>query len=523
MLLSVQSLEKRYESGTVFSGVTFTLEEGHRIALVGKNGVGKSTILKIVAGMKNPDTGSVTVTKGKRIAHLPQEVRREDKRTGEEYLVEASLLPHQYIPVLEGLGVSQETVTQPLVHMSGGQQTKILLARFLLEPSDILLLDEPTNNLDIPSLLWLESFLASSKKAMIVISHDLVFLNKVANRVFELRDGGLTIERGTYGDYIERKKKEVARKMKEYRLYRQKIAQLEQVKQDLQEKGGKIDAKQSSDSDKQAADWRIDRASRGQKGVKVLKRRIERMEKVEKPVEDEPFVLKIPVRGKGDVEVKTTDLFVGYDDKKSVGPLTLTIKQGDKLCFMGQNGVGKSTLLKTLVGALDPVEGSVSMTEGVVFGDLMQQHERINARKPVLAFFTEQARCTEERGMHLLKQAGFTDQMVLQNVLDLSSGMRARLLFSIFVVQGVSVLVLDEPTNHLDIEGVAALKELLKEYTGSVLLVSHNRWFFEELQIDLFYKIEDGGVTRIQDFEGYVQEAQARAEVMVKRLRRVLV
>ncbi len=524
MLLSVQSLEKRYGSEVVFSDISFTLDEGHKVALVGKNGAGKSTIMKIISGGEEPEAGSVTVTGGRKIAYLQQEVKQSDERTGIEYIQDGiDLQPHQFFPILEGLGVPQKVAEQKLVDMSGGQQTKILLTRFLLEPSDILLLDEPTNNLDIPSLLWLERFLASSKKTMIIISHDLVFLNTVANRVFELKDGSLTVERGTYGDYIERKKKEFARQMKEYALYLQKVRQLEQAKRNLQSKGEKIDTIEASDSDKMAADAVRDRASAGQSGVKAIERRIQRLEKVEKPFEEDPFMLNIRARNTdGDIEITAKDVVAGYEDGVHIGPVSFTVKIGNRVCMMGMNGAGKSTLLKTITGVLKPLDGAVTVTDGVLFGDLMQQHERADRDEKSIDFFIHQTGSDHERGMHMLKQSGFTDQMIQQRIEGLSSGMRARLLFAVFMALGVNVLILDEPTNHLDIEAVAALKEMLKVYTGTVLLVSHNRWFLEEMKIDVFYDIADGSVQRIKDFDGYIAEANTRAERMVKRLKRVI-
>ena len=201
MLVSVQSLEKRYGSETVFSNISFTIDEGHRIALVGKNGAGKSTIMKIIAGREEPDSGSVVITKGKSVAYVPQEVKLDDPRTGVEYIrSDTDIPPHMFVPVLNGLGLSEDIANRKLTEMSGGQQSKILLTRFLLEPSDVLLLDEPTNNLDIPSLLWIEKYLVSSKKAMIIISHDVVFLDTVATRVISLKrrhdnDGARSIQR----------------------------------------------------------------------------------------------------------------------------------------------------------------------------------------------------------------------------------------------------------------------------------------------------------------------------------------
>ena len=524
MLLSVNSIEKRYDAETVFQNISFTLDEGHRVALVGRNGAGKSTVMKIIAGRKEPDTGSVVLTNGRRAAYLPQDIEHDETRTGIEYIQDGTdLRPHQFFPVLEGLGVSQKVAEQKLTEMSGGQQTKMLLTRFLLEPSDILLLDEPTNNLDMPSLLWLEAFLASSKKAMLIISHDLVFLNNVANRVFELKDGKLTVERGTYGDYLERKKKEFARQMKEYAMHLQKVRQLEQAKTTLRTKGERIDTTTASDNDKIAAGAVRDRASAGQRQVKSIEKRIKQLGTVEKPFEEEPFTLSIHARKtESDVEITADDMVAGYTDKTLVGPVSFTLKFGDRMCVMGMNGSGKSTVLKTITGAHQPVSGTVNVTEGVLFGDLMQQHERADRNERAADFFMRQTGGDHQKAMHMLKQAGFTEQMIQQRISGLSSGMRARLLFAVFTVLGVNVLILDEPTNHLDMEAVAALKELLKGYTGTVLLVSHNRWFLEELEIGAYYSIADGEMSRIRDFDKYIADIRDRAEQMVRRMRRVM-
>ena len=523
MLLSVQEIAKRYGAEQIFSGVSFTLDEGHRTALVGRNGAGKSTIIKIIAGLEESDGGTITLTKDRTVSYLPQEVPYDTEQTGVEYIQDGTdLQPHQFFPVLQGLGMEQSIAEQTLSSMSGGQQTKVLLTKFLLEPSDILLLDEPTNNLDIPALLWLEEFLSSSKKAMIVISHDLVFLNKVTNRVFELKDGTLTMERGTYGDYLERKKKEFDRQMKEYQHHQEEVQRLETSSQAAEKQVERGDALELSDTDKYIARAGMDKASASQRRAKVIKRRIKRMKEVEKPFEEEPFTLELEARQtEGDIEIVLEDLIAGYPDGISIGPISLTIKMGERICLLGMNGEGKSTILKTITGAMDPTSGSVTRTEGIVLGDLLQQHERADREEEVMDFFTQQTDKNYEEAMHLLKKAGFSEQMMNHKIGGLSSGMRARLLFAIFIALGVNVLILDEPTNHLDMEAVTAIKEMLKKYTGIVLMVSHNRWFLENLTVGNCYEIADGEMRRIKSFEGYVKSANSRAEQMVKRLKRV--
>ena len=524
MLLSVQKIEKRFGGEQIFSDISFTLDEGHKIALVGRNGAGKSTLMKVIAGIEKPESGEVNITNDRSIAYLPQEIPIRDDQTAVEYIQEGTdLQPHQFFPILEGLGVSQQIATQQLSKMSGGQQTKIVLTRFLLTAADILLLDEPTNNLDIPALLWLEAFLATSKKAMIVISHDLVFLDSVTNRVLEIKNGSLTMERGTYGDYLERKKKEFDRQMKEYVRYTEEVKRIEKSSEAAEKQVEKGDTLELSDSDKYIARAGMDKASASQKRAKVLKRRVKRMEKVEKPFEEEPFTLELEARqSEGDIEIVLNEVVAGYKDGITLSPTSLTIKMGERICLMGMNGEGKSTILKTITGAIPPISGAVSKTEGVVLGDLLQQHERADREQKATHFFKAQTNRSDEETIYMLKKAGLNEQMMQQKVGGLSSGMRARLLFAVFIALGVNVLILDEPTNHMDMEAVAALKEMLKKYTGIVLLVSHNRWFLEGLDIGSCYEVANGTIQKIEDIEHYVKTAQERAKGMMGRLKRVL-
>ncbi|MCY4577070.1 MAG: ABC-F family ATP-binding cassette domain-containing protein [Candidatus Kaiserbacteria bacterium] len=524
MLLSVREIEKQFGGEQVFSNISCTLDEGHKVALVGRNGAGKSTLIKIIAGLEETDGGVVKVTSGRTVSYLPQEIAIGDGRTGVAYIQDGTdLQPHQFFPVLEGLGVSQQVAAQKLSEMSGGQQTKVLLTRFLLEPSDILLLDEPTNNLDIPALLWLEAFLAASKKAMIIISHDLLFLNNVTNRVFELKNGALTIERGSYGDYLERKKKEFDRQMKAYTRHQEEVKRLEASSRAAAKQVEKGDALELSDSDKYVARAGMDKASASQRRAKVIRRRIQRIEEVEKPFEEEPFTLELEARqAEGDIEVGLDEVVAGYKDGISIGPTTLTVKMGERLCLMGMNGEGKSTVLKTIAGIVPPLRGTVTKTEGIVLGDLMQQHERAGRDTKAVDFFREQTSRSEEEAIYMLKKAGFAEQTMQQKVGGLSSGMRARLLFAVFIALGVNVLLLDEPTNHLDMEAITALKQMLKKYTGIVLLISHNRWFLEGVEIGTCYEVANGTVQKIKDIEQYIKAAQKRAEGMIGRLKRVL-
>lgn len=524
MLLAANAIEKSYGSHTVFDPISFTIDEGHKIALVGKNGAGKSTLMRILAGEEDPDAGSVTLTKGRVCAFAPQELVFSDGQTGSAYLQEQGFKEHQFIPILSGLGLPQDVVEQPIDALSGGQRAKLLLTAFLLQPADVLLLDEPTNNLDIPSLIWLETFLAASKKAMVIISHDLTFLNTVANRVFALQDGTLTVERGTYGDFLDRKKKEYDRQMRQYREYQEQLQKLQRDRDELKQKGERIDAVEVSDKDKFASGVNRDRASKGQKRVRSLDRDIRKLEAVEKPYEADEFSFTISTgHVEGDVGITVDEVVAGYPDGLSVGPFSIAMKEGERFCFMGENGSGKSTTLKTIVGDLPPLKGSVTKTEAAHIGDFMQHHERADREKEVLSFFLQETKNNDrERAIHALKKVGFSNETLSHTIGGLSPGMRARLLFAVFVALGVTVLVLDEPTNHLDTEAVFALKDMLKTYQGIVLLVSHNRWFLEQVEINHYLHIGDGAVERIKDFDQYLKQARERASGMTARLKRVI-
>ena len=523
MLLSVNSIEKRYEEDSIFNSVSFNIDEGQKIALVGNNGSGKSTILKILANLENPDFGEVKLSKGRSVAYLPQEIIDINK-TGIEYISQdTDLKLHQFISILNGFGLTEKIANQNLNTMSGGQRTKILLTKFLLNKADILLLDEPTNNLDIESILWLEQFLKNSKKAMIIVSHDIVFLDNITNKVFKLEDENLSIEGGTYGDYIKRKEKEFERDMSLWKQYTAEVKRLEANISSIQKRSEEIDKTDVDDKDKIAAGARRDKASGVQKNSKIIKRKLSKMEKVEKPFETEPLVLEIhPKNTEASIEIDIKDLVSGYSDGVKVGPFSSRVVLKNKICFLGENGAGKSTILKTIYGDLKEIEGEVNITEGVKFGDLMQQHERADRNENVFNFFQNQTKFDLEKTTNALKKVGFNEKSMKHKISTISSGMRARLLFAIFSATGVNVLILDEPTNHLDMDAVRALKDLLKRYMGIVILVSHNRWFLEGLEIDFYYNVENGAVKKIDDFDEYLDSIKKRAEQMVTKLKRHL-
>ncbi len=524
MLLKVNGIEKQYNSEVLFSDISFTVDEKQKIAFVGKNGVGKSTILKIIADIKKPDSGLIEVSKGKKVSYLPQDI--EEDVSGIEYIQNSKdgpFMDHVLYPILNGFSLNEDLINRKVNTLSGGQKTKILLARFMLERSDILLLDEPTNNLDVPSLIFLEELLAQSKKAMIIVSHDLFFLNRICNKVFELKNETLNIEGGTYGDYMERKQKEFERQKISYKTQQEKIQQIQKNIKTLQDKGDDIENFEVTDNAKKESDYKKGKATAGQRRTKVFKTKLSKIEKIEKPYDEGSLEIEInPKNISGDLRVEFEDVVSGYSKKEEFPTFSFELKFGKKMCLLGENGVGKSTILKTILGLQKEISGKRLIADGVFFGDLMQQHEKADRSLTPLELFQKETKKDKETGVYMLKKIGLKEEAINQKIKNLSSGTRARLLFAIFSAQGVNFLILDEPTNHLDMEVVQSLKDMLSKYKGAVILVSHNRWFLKDLHIDNFYLVTKESVNRIKDFDTYISDNKEKAKKLVQKLKKII-
>ena len=527
MLLEFSKVSKSFGDHTLFTNISFRIDEGHKVALVGANGAGKSTMLKMIAGIEESDAGTITISKGRNVAYLPQEVDLNSDMDGLSYIQDSAEGPfqeHMIYAILSGLGIDQNKLSQPLNSMSGGQQTKILLTKLLLEKSNILLLDEPTNNLDISSILWLEKYLSTVKKALLVVSHDIYFLNKVADRFIEIDKQAMTINtnRGSYIDYIERKIKEDARQLGEYKRQTKQLDNLREKIKDTKDSFDSTQSKvQNKDNDKIARGARADTASSSMKEVRKLEKQLSRIDRIDKPFDEEEFSMAMHPKNTEDSDIELEDVMTGYTDFP-VGPVDLNIPYGHRVCLIGPNGSGKSTLLKTITKDLKAEKGSVKIGEGVVFGDMMQRHERADRDKTVSELFAQETRASNEKIFHMLSKYGIPQHLAEHKVGALSAGTRARILFAIFAVLGVNVLVLDEPTNHLDMEAIEALVRLLEEYTGTVILVSHNRWFVEKIKVDKWYEVSAGEISEIEDFTSHIKNSARQAESMLKKLARNL-
>lgn len=558
-MIKVQKIQKNYGSLTVLSDVSFSLGRGQKVALVGHNGTGKTTLLKILAGLEVQDAGNVEISEDACIGYLPQDTSLSGRESIMDYLRNESGISilekelddlssnlnnkdkikhfgevqsnyehlggysfaHRAKVMLAGFGLEGIELDRPLSNLSSGQKSKVILVSILLKGVDILLLDEPTNNLDLPALIWLEDFLQKSNASCIVVSHDRRFLDNVARKVFELgwQSHSLSITGGIYRDYLKMAAKRIEKQKEEYRLQQEEIERLSDRASKIKADAISGSRWSGSDNDKFLRGFKRDRSAKSSKVAKSIEKRIEQMDKVEKPIERKPFEIILNAQiNPGTVDVKVSDLITGYLKSFTIGPISFEIRYGDRVGIMGLNGSGKSTLLKTITGEIKPVSGTVEIGSGIRIGNMMQEHETLPRDQTLLDFLSDRAGLSHQDSYSKLSKFGFNERQVKLPIGTLSPGGRARLLLALFSAQSVNMLVLDEPTNHLDIEAMEALEETLGSYKGIVILVSHDRYFLEKASLDTIYILSDGILTKIPDYKIYIETAEARARKLLKLL-----
>ncbi len=558
-MIKAKQLNKSYGSLHVLSSVSFSLDRGQKVALVGNNGTGKTTLLKIVAGFEESDSGVVELAKNTCVGYLPQDSSLSGEETVSVYLrrvvgIDAlereteELLPHLDDPkkaiqyddaqekfgrldgyafdhrmeiMLSGFGLESVGLEHKLSNLSSGQKSKVVLAGILLKGVDLLLLDEPTNNLDLPALIWLEDFLQKTAAACIVVSHDRRFLDRVARKIFELdrNTHTLSITGGSYSDYLDMVAKRIARQREAYRLQQEEMERLQHQAREKRADAVRGTHWVGTDNDRVLRGFKRDRAGRSFHVAKTIEKRIEQMDRVEKPIDRDPF--EIPLEAEvvaGTLDVRLIDVVAGYPNGFKIGPVSIEIRYGVRVGVMGLNGTGKSTLLKTVTKRLLPLSGKIEMGSGIRIGNMMQEHETLPRELTLLEFMMKRLGLSEQDSYAKLARFGFDERQVRLSIGTLSPGGRARLLLSLFSAQSVNMLVLDEPTNHLDLEALDALEETLKTYRGTVLLVSHDRQFLEKSLLDYIYVLSDGTLTRVPDYGAYVDAAEEKARRLLKLL-----
>jgi len=536
-ILTVSDLAKSYGSEEIFSGVSFQIAEREHAALVGVNGAGKSTLLRIIAGVEDPQSGVVALSSGARLTYLAQEARFSSERTVREearlafadalhaadrmreievLMADASGsdlddLLHEYDrlqvsfetaggydvehrtdEVLMGLGFTEDQFSEPVNQLSGGQKTRVALAKALLASPDLLLLDEPTNHLDLSMVEWLEEFLRGWKGACLVVSHDRYFLDRVTTRTLDLSFGQLEDYPAAYARYLVLRDERMSRRMQEYEEQQAYIARTEEF---------------------------IRRYKAGQRSREARGRqtRLERLERIVRPQEYEGLNLK-PVASirSGREVLRMSPLKVGYPGADGATQLLQTpellVERGDRVALVGPNGCGKSTLLRTLVGELEPLKGRVSFGANVKLGYYAQGHERLPENGTPLSVLLDTQPMGEEFARTYLGRFLFSDDDVYKRVGSLSGGERSRLALACLLLQQANFLVLDEPTNHLDIHTRETLEEMLRDFDGTVLFVSHDRFFIDQVATRV-WAVRDGEVkTYLGNYTDYQRQLLKRAE-----------
>jgi ATP-binding cassette, subfamily F, member 3 len=544
-MLTVNNLSKSFGVKPVLKDVSFQLNEGEKLGLIGLNGSGKTTLLEIVTGTLKPDKGSVDFTPSNlRIGYLHQglvlpegetvhgflnhthgdpvelsacieSLSRElaenpgDRGKSEQYDRLLADLQWAYEstgmvePVLARLGlaeISQDTVIRQL---SGGQKTRLGLARILISNPQLLLLDEPTNHLDIEMLEWLEDWLKQTRCAALIVSHDRAFLDGVVDGILELDEHTHTVREfpGNYSDYLQQKNVEREKQWNDFVDQQGEIHRLRKSAAGIRDqaryhKGGKTDP---SRVDGFTIGFFANRTKETNRRAKNLEKRIEHMltdERVDKP--SRTWQMKVDfqnVTESGRDVVVMENLVIGYGDRLLGGPVNLTIRYGDRIVLTGPNGCGKSTLLRTITGAIPPLGGQVRLGAGVKPGFMAQEQETLDTGERVLDIMLEKGRLSLTETRSFLSKYLFTGDEVFTLVEDLSYGERVRLTLACLVVQGCNLLILDEPINHLDIPSRERFEGALAEFQGTILAVVHDRAFIRNFAKEV-WKMDGGQITR---------------------------
>jgi len=557
--IDVEQVSKRYRNQRVLSNVTLRLGPRQKGALVGSNGVGKSTLLRLIAGLERPNAGSVNMPSGALVGYLAQEVAVRGDESIEAYLrrITGIDVVHRRMDdlaadlgrggrmdeyaeaqtqfeclggydferrvriVLAGFGLRDVDAGRSLQSLSGGQRSKVALGGILLKGVDVLLLDEPTNNLDLPALLWLENFLIQSTATILLVSHDRRLIDRVASKVFEI--DWHTREATTYGggcsDFLELKSQELRRQRELFRRQQEEIGRLtDSVRQN--KAWAQIGAvQQGSDHDKMGRDFSRERSAGLAKRSKSIEKRLEQMELVDKPAERQPLELAfMPAENAGDQRIELEGVWIGYPEGFRLGPIHLALEPGMRVGIVGANGSGKSTLLKVLTGHLEALAGRLSIGAGLIFGNLMQAHENLPRSATPLWFLQTQTDLNEGEALELLRSFQLHPLDLRKPIREVSPGAQTRLLLAYFSTIRANVLVLDEPTNHLDLEAILALEEALTTYAGLTLIVSHDRQFLGEVALSHCFLLLDGRFEQIPSFASYAADMDLRAKKLLTRL-----
>ena len=516
MLFRLNEVHKSYGAHDVLHGMTFQINPGERVGLVGRNGAGKTTVFRLVTKREEPDSGEVILLRNLRVGLLEQrpifeskltvreealsvfteframedEMARLEHQMGETSGAELDEVMHAYSDithryeieggftyparveaVLAGLGFKSEDFGQSAELLSGGQKSRLALAKLLLAAPDVLLLDEPTNHLDVNAVEWLEDFLGEYKNAFVIISHDRFLLDRLATKIIEVEAGKANVYPGNYTAYVRQREERRMVQMREYEKQQEMIERTEEF---------------------------IRRNLAGQKTKQAKSRRnmLERLERVEAVQFDNSTNFKLnKVARSGDNVLAVSELAVGYGDNQLASGINFLLRRGERLGVIGANGTGKTTFLKTLTGAIEPLAGGFTWGANVQIDYFDQELASLDDRATVIEeMAVASPRATEGELRNYLARFLFTGDDIYKPVGAVSGGERSRLALAKLIYSSANVLVLDEPTNHLDIPSREALEQALADYQGTIITVSHDRYFLDKISTEILH-FEKSAVT----------------------------
>jgi ATP-binding cassette, subfamily F, member 3 len=542
ILLQVQQLSKYFGAELILSNIKLEIQTKNRIALVGRNGAGKSTLLKIISGQISHDSGEIIKPKDVTIGYLAQNTGLESElsiwdemltvfnhlkemektlRSLEQKMADSSIYEnadlyerllkeydqlqvlfkdsggYQYEAdirsVLHGLRFSDFDYGTLIKTLSGGQKTRLALAKLLLTKPDILILDEPTNHLDIETLSWLEQYLQSYDGAILIVSHDRYFLDKVVNQVYEISRHSIQKYVGNYSSYLTKKAEQYELDLKQYEKQQDEVTKL----QDFIQRN-------------------LARASTT-KRAQSRRKQLEKMTLMDRPNSDEKsanFSFEIERQSGNDV-MNIRNVAIGYEDQIISQDIVISIKKGDSIALVGPNGIGKSTLLKTIIKKLPLYKGDINYGSNVGIGYYDQEQAELSSNKTVLQELWDDYPLKSEKDIRtVLGNFLFSGDDVLKIVSTLSGGQKARLALSKLMLQKANFLILDEPTNHLDIDSKEVLENALIDYPGTILFVSHDRYFINRIATKVILLSEQGAQEFLGDYDYYVEKQQEKIELL---------
>lgn len=532
IILSAQHIAKSFGVNAVLRDVSMTVQQGDRIGLVGVNGCGKSTLMRILAGLDAQDGGEISLVRGLRVGYLAQQnmvtsgetVWNELQKVYEQvFAMEKKLreledeMAHAHTDaqrfaqlsadydrltqrfeeadgyswksmvsgVLNGLGFKPAQYDQCVDSLSGGEQTRLCLARLLLQKPDLLLLDEPTNHLDMETLQWLENYLAAYKGSVLVISHDRYFLDHVCTGIVEILMGSSEQYNGNYTRYIAQRQERFESRMRAYEIQQKEIERQQAI----------------------IARYRMFNREKSIRAAESREKALDRMEKLEKPVDERAIRFSFEARRRtGEDVLQLTEMSKSFGEKHLFHDLTLRVRAGDRVALIGPNGVGKSTLIKIIVGEEQPDTGFIRYGSNVDIGYYDQHQSTLHADKTVLDEIwdrfpqMEQSNVRGALGMFL-----FTGDDVFKPIHTLSGGEKGRVALTALMLRKDNLLLLDEPTNHLDMDSREVLEDALADFGGTIITVSHDRYFINRIANRIIEMQPDGVTEYIGNYDDYIE------------------